>query len=143
MFTQWWSTIPPISTKRTIISHFKPLNIKKRPRHMTFFLMNHIGIIKPTNCISGEMVCVLASSAVGRDFQPDRVKLKTVKLIFSVSSLSTHHWGVRASAGFTIVLRCSYAILNLKAFCFGAIPDIMIELIVCHKAGSHDSGSVA
>jgi hypothetical protein len=38
------------------------------------------------------------------------------------------------------------AILNLKAFCFGAIPDIMIELIVyvsCHKAGSHDSGSVA
>ena len=29
------------------------------------------------------------------------------------------------------------AILNLKAFCFGAIPDIMIELIVYH------SGSVA
>jgi hypothetical protein len=35
------------------------------------------------------------------------------------------------------------AILKLKVFCFGAIPDIMIELIVygvCHKAGNHDSG---
>ena len=25
------------------------------------------------------------------------------------------------------------AILNLKAFCFGAIPDIMIELIVSER----------
>ena len=48
-------------------------------------------------------------------------------------------------AGFTIVLKCASAqghiflqkkfydgflfILNLKAFCFGGIPDIMIELI--------------
>jgi hypothetical protein len=64
-------------------------------------------------------------------------------------------WGQNsvASTGFTIVLRCAYAqaslvrgassakniitvdfclcgaILNLNAFCFGAIPDIMIELI--------------
>jgi hypothetical protein len=58
------------------------------------------------------------------------------------------------SAGYTIVLRCAQglvgqgahlpaklkkftmdfclcgAILNLKAFCFGAIPDIMVELWV-------------
>jgi hypothetical protein len=36
--------------------------------------------------------------------------------------------------GFTIVLTMDFclcgAILNLKAFCFGAIPDITIELIV-------------
>jgi len=32
-FKQWWSSIPPISTKRTITSH---LNwTQKRPRHMT------------------------------------------------------------------------------------------------------------
>ena len=51
----------------------------------------------------------------------------------------------KLSAGFTLVLRCAQAqgpvfftmdfclcgaILNLKAFCFGAIPGIMIELIV-------------
>jgi len=35
MFKQWWSTIPPISTKRTITSHLKPLNAK-RPGHMAF-----------------------------------------------------------------------------------------------------------
>jgi hypothetical protein len=28
-FNQWWSTIPPISTKRTITSHFNSLNSKK------------------------------------------------------------------------------------------------------------------
>ena len=31
---------------------------------------------------------------------------------------------------FTMDFYLCYAILNLKAFCFGAIPDIMIELIV-------------
>jgi hypothetical protein len=42
-----------------------------------------------------------------------------------------------------------HAILNLNAFCFGAIPDIIIELVAywsvpqAHKAGSHESGSVA
>ena len=28
-FKQWWTTIPPISTKRTITSHLKSVNIKK------------------------------------------------------------------------------------------------------------------
>jgi hypothetical protein len=32
---QWWSIIPPISTTRTITSHFISLNAK-RPQHMTF-----------------------------------------------------------------------------------------------------------
>jgi hypothetical protein len=32
-FKQWWSTIQPISTKRTSTSHLKPLSVK-RPRHM-------------------------------------------------------------------------------------------------------------
>ena len=29
-FKQWWSTIPPISTKQTTTSHLKSMNIKKR-----------------------------------------------------------------------------------------------------------------
>jgi len=29
MFKQWWSTIPPISTKQTVTSHLKPFNIIK------------------------------------------------------------------------------------------------------------------
>ena len=29
MFKQFWSTIPPISTKQTATSHLKSLNIKK------------------------------------------------------------------------------------------------------------------
>jgi hypothetical protein len=36
-FKQWWSTIQPISTKRTITSHFLTLHKKKQkkpPRHM-------------------------------------------------------------------------------------------------------------
>ena len=34
-FKQWWSTIPPISTKQTIISHFNSLNTKI-PRCMMY-----------------------------------------------------------------------------------------------------------
>jgi len=29
-----WSSVPPISTKRTITSHLNPLNTHKRPQHM-------------------------------------------------------------------------------------------------------------
>jgi len=41
-FKQWWSTIPPISTKWTIISHLNSLNIKK-PRHMTLEIQVMLG----------------------------------------------------------------------------------------------------
>ena len=34
-FKQWWLTILQISTKRTIISHFKSLNTKRPPHIMT------------------------------------------------------------------------------------------------------------
>jgi len=34
-FKQRWSTILPISTKRTITSHLNALRTRKRPRHMT------------------------------------------------------------------------------------------------------------
>jgi len=34
IFKQWWSSIPPTSTKRTITSHLNSLNITKRPWHM-------------------------------------------------------------------------------------------------------------
>ena len=32
-FKQWWTTIPPISTKRTITSHLKSVNIKKTMKY--------------------------------------------------------------------------------------------------------------
>jgi hypothetical protein len=37
------------------------------------------------------MVSVLASSAVDRGFDPDRVKPKTIKLVFVASPLSMQH----------------------------------------------------
>ena len=40
---------------------------------------------------SGVTVSVLASRVVDRGFKPDRVKLKTMKLVFVVSALSTQH----------------------------------------------------
>jgi hypothetical protein len=39
----------------------------------------------------GVMVSVLASSAVECGFEPDRVKPKTIKLVFVASPLSTQH----------------------------------------------------
>jgi hypothetical protein len=37
------------------------------------------------------MVSMLASSEVGRGFDPDRVKPKTIKLVVLTSPLSTQH----------------------------------------------------
>ena len=37
-FQQWWSSIPPISTKRTTTSHLDWTNWKKRPRYMTLVI---------------------------------------------------------------------------------------------------------
>jgi hypothetical protein len=54
---------------------------------------------------------------------------------------------IPANFFFTMDFCSCGAILNLKAFCFGAIPDIMIELIVYGSVPQsrrcHDSGSVA
>ena len=54
---------------------------------------------------------------------------------------------IPANCFFTMDFCSCGAILNLKAFCFGAIPDIMIELIVYGSVPQsrqcHDSGSVA
>ena len=35
-FKQWWSTIPPILTKRTITYHLNSLNTKKKPTTYDF-----------------------------------------------------------------------------------------------------------
>jgi hypothetical protein len=43
------------------------------------------------NHISGAMVSVFTSSAGDREYKPDRVKPKTIQLVFVVSSLSTWH----------------------------------------------------
>jgi hypothetical protein len=56
-------------------------------------------IIKNKNRIGGVMVSVLASSAVGRGFEPDRVKLKTKKKVFVASQISTQRKGERAKTG--------------------------------------------
>ena len=41
--------------------------------------------------IGGVLVNVLASCAVDHGFEPDRVKTKTIKLVFVASPLSTEH----------------------------------------------------
>jgi hypothetical protein len=43
------------------------------------------------NCIGSVIVSVLASSEVGRGFDPDRVKSKTMKLVFVASPLNIQH----------------------------------------------------
>jgi hypothetical protein len=43
------------------------------------------------NRIVDVMVSVLASGAVDREFEPDQVKPKTIKLVFVASPLSTKH----------------------------------------------------
>jgi hypothetical protein len=43
------------------------------------------------NCNGGVMVTVLASSAVDRGFEPNRVKLKTIKMVFVAFPLSMQH----------------------------------------------------
>ena len=43
------------------------------------------------NRIGGVMVSVLAKSAVDREFEPDRVKPKTIKLVCVASPLSTYN----------------------------------------------------
>ena len=49
-------------------------------------------IYKPLfNRIGGVIVSMLASNAVDRGFEPDRVKPKTIKLVFVASPLSTQH----------------------------------------------------
>ena len=46
------------------------------------------------------------------------------------ASLARGGWHLPVNLFFTIDFCLCGTILNLKAFCFGAIPDIMIELIV-------------
>ena len=50
--------------------------------------------------VGSVIASVLASSAVDRGFEsPDRVKPKTIKLVFVNSPLSTQHWGERTKTG--------------------------------------------
>ena len=56
---------------------------------VVFCLELHVSIC--TNLVDGVIVGVLASSAVGRGFDPRCVKPKTIKLVFVASPLSMHH----------------------------------------------------
>jgi hypothetical protein len=67
------------------------LILKQLLKHATHFHVQ-VSIIKcKTNQIGGVMVRVLASSALDRGFEHDRVKPKTVKLVCVASPLSTQH----------------------------------------------------
>ena len=57
------------------------------------------GNINQKHRIGGVMVSVLVSSAVDRGFESGRVKPRTIKLVFVISSLSTQHYGERAKIG--------------------------------------------
>jgi hypothetical protein len=41
-FKQWWSTIPPISTKLTIYYHLSPQIIEHKKKHHDNGIENHI-----------------------------------------------------------------------------------------------------
>ena len=48
---------------------------------------------------SGEMVSVFASSTIYCVFEPDQVKVKTVRLVFVASPISMQHYRARAKTG--------------------------------------------
>ena len=79
--------------------------------------------------IGGVMVSVLALSAVDRGFEPDRVKPKTIILVFVASPLSTHHKGERAKTGWNgIRIMCPSGATCLPAdCCFGELVTITIQ----------------
>ena len=56
----------------------------------------HVILLDAKDHIGGVMVSLIASSVVDRGLSPDRIKTKTMKLVFVASSLSTQHYGERA-----------------------------------------------
>ena len=58
-----------------------------------FMTYEHVLFTLVISRIGGVIVSVLASSAVYRGFEPDRVKPKTIKLVFVAPLLSTQHKG--------------------------------------------------
>ena len=57
------------------------------------------GNISQKHGIGGEMVSVLASSAVDRGFEPRSGQIKDYQLVFFASLLSTQHYGERGNIG--------------------------------------------
>ena len=54
-------------------------------------VVSYFDIFVIRNGIGSVMVSLLASSAVDCEFLPDRVKPKTIKLVFVASPLNTQH----------------------------------------------------
>ena len=69
--------------------------------------------------IGGVMVSVLTFSLVDHGFEPDRVKPKTIKLVFVASFLSTHHLGERARTGWLgiMMIMCPSEVIWLPGDC--------------------------
>ena len=59
--------------------------------HVELLLLINDLVLILMYCIGGVIVSVLASSAVDRGFDLDRVKPKTIKLVFAAFPLSTRH----------------------------------------------------
>ena len=64
------------------------------------------------------MVSVLALSVVDREFEPRRVKPKTIKLVFVASPLSTQHSGERAKTDWLGMRMCPSGATCLPADLF-------------------------
>ena len=69
--------------------------------------------------------------AEGCGFDPLRVKLKTLKLVFAASSLSTQHLGVRAKTGRT----------RVRIICLGKVACLPVDCrfrgVAREKSGSN------
>ena len=61
--------------------------------------ISYDNVHSPLDRLGVVIVSVLSSNADGRGFVPGRVKPKTLKLVYAVSSLSTLHLGLRAKTG--------------------------------------------
>jgi hypothetical protein len=79
---------------RSVETHTKPiLYIQYVKREQNNFRTSYMLFVyyKCVNCIGGVMVSVLAASAYIMGPSPDRVKPKTIQLVFVPTPLSTQH----------------------------------------------------
>ena len=63
-------------------------------------LTNHL---RSANCIGSVMVSVLTCMVVDRGFESDRVKPKTMKLVFVESPLTMQHLGDRPKTRWLVI----------------------------------------
>ena len=91
-----------------IIQMFVTVNTHKSKLILVYPNIYNLTLLPFKNRIGGEMVSVLASSAVDRVFEHRSGQTKTIQLVCVDSPLSTQHSGERAKTGWLeIRIMCS------------------------------------